>query len=83
MAKPRISIIGTGLIGTSIGLGLMSRKDRQYEVVGIDRDRSAAREAKKMGALDAEVGSLEEVAEGAGLIILAVQIGRASCRERV
>ncbi len=74
MARPRIAIIGTGLIGASVGLGLMSRKERQYEVVGIDKDRSAARQAKKMGALDSEVGSLEEVVQGAGLIILAVPV---------
>ncbi len=72
MAQSRIAIIGTGLIGTSIGLGLMSRKDRSYEVVGIDRNRGHSREAKKLGALDREVGSIEEATEGAGLIILAV-----------
>lgn len=74
MARSRIGIIGTGLIGTSIGLGLAARKDREYEIVGVDRDRSAAREARKMGALDREVGSLEEVAENTGLVILAVPV---------
>jgi prephenate dehydrogenase len=74
MAQPRIAIIGTGLIGTSIGLNLMSRPSRNYEVVGADRDRGNARAAKKMGALDREVGSLEEALSGAGLIILAVPV---------
>lgn len=74
MARTRIAIIGTGLIGTSIGLGMSARKDRDYEIVGLDRDRGAARQAKKMGALDREVGSLEEAAEDAGLIILAVPV---------
>ncbi|MGE5595180.1 MAG: prephenate dehydrogenase [Hyphomicrobiales bacterium] len=74
MPRSRIAIIGTGLIGTSIGLGLMSRKDRQYEVIGTDRDRLNAREAKRLGALDREVGSLEETVEGAGLVILAVPV---------
>ncbi|MCZ2109812.1 MAG: NAD(P)-binding domain-containing protein [Dehalococcoidia bacterium] len=65
MAQSRIAIIGTGLIGTSIGLGLCARKERGYEVVGVDRDRGNSRLAKKMGALDREVGSLEEaVANG-------------------
>lgn len=73
-ATSRIAIIGTGLIGTSIGLNLMSRQNRQYEVVGTDRDRGQARTAKKRGALDREVGSLEEVAEKAGLVILAVPV---------
>ncbi|MCC7087525.1 MAG: prephenate dehydrogenase/arogenate dehydrogenase family protein [Chloroflexi bacterium] len=74
MPQSRVSIIGTGLIGTSIGLALASRPDRQYEIVGADRDRTAARTAKKMGALDREVGSLEEAVQGAGLVILAVPV---------
>jgi prephenate dehydrogenase len=74
MAQSRIGIIGTGLIGTSIGLNLMARKDRQYEVVGADRDRHVAKTAKKLGALDREVGSLEEVAQGAGLVIIAIPV---------
>lgn len=74
MAQPRIAIIGTGLIGTSIGLALTSRKSRNYEVVGADRDRGNARQAKKMGALDREAGSLEEALTGAGIVILAVPV---------
>lgn len=74
MAQSRIAIIGTGLIGTSIGLNLCGRKERAYEVVGADRDRANAKTAKKLGALDREVGSLEEAVEGAGLVILAVPV---------
>ncbi|MFN0147482.1 MAG: prephenate dehydrogenase [Dehalococcoidia bacterium] len=74
MSRSRITIVGTGLIGASVGLGLMSRKDRQYEVIGIDRDRDHARTAKKAGAVDREVPSLEEAFEGAGLVILAVPV---------
>lgn len=74
MARMRIAIIGTGLIGTSIGLGMAARKDREYELVGIDRDRTASRQAKKMGAIDREASSLEEAAEGTGLVVLAVPV---------
>ena len=74
MANSRIAIIGTGLIGTSIGLNLCARKERSFEVVGADRDRANARQAKKMGALDREVSSLEEAVEGAGLVVLAVPV---------
>lgn len=74
MAQPRIAIIGTGLIGASIGLSLMSRKTRNYEIVGADRDRGNARQAKKMGALDREVNSLEEALDGAGIVVLAVPV---------
>lgn len=52
----------------------MSRQGREYEVVGIDRNRLNARDAKKLGALDREVGSLEEALEGAGLVIIAVPV---------
>ncbi|HMO96497.1 MAG TPA: prephenate dehydrogenase/arogenate dehydrogenase family protein, partial [Tepidiformaceae bacterium] len=74
MAQSRISILGTGLIGASVGLGLAARPNRQYEIIGADRDRSAARTAKKLGAIDKEVGSLEESVSGAGLVILAVPV---------
>lgn len=74
MAQSRIAIIGTGLIGTSIGLSLSGRKERNFEIVGADRDRGNARTAKKLGALDREVGSLEEAVTGAGLVILAVPV---------
>ena len=74
MAQSRISIIGTGLIGTSIGLALAKREGRQYDIIGADRDRNFARTAKRLGALDKEVGSLEEAVEGAGLIIIATPV---------
>ncbi len=74
MAKARIAIIGTGLIGTSVGLGLAARKDRQYEIVGADRNSSHTREAKKLGAIDREARSVEEAVEEAGLVILAVPV---------
>jgi prephenate dehydrogenase len=74
MAQSRITIIGTGLIGTSLGLALAARKDRNYEIVGIDRDRNHARQAKKMGALDRDAGSLEEALKGSGLVVIAVPV---------
>lgn len=74
VARSRVTIIGTGLIGASIGLGLAARKDRQFEIVGLDRDRVNAKDARKMGAVDREVGSLEEAVEGAGLVILSVPV---------
>ncbi|MBI2765076.1 MAG: prephenate dehydrogenase/arogenate dehydrogenase family protein [Chloroflexi bacterium] len=74
MARSRIAIIGTGLIGTSIGLGLAARKEREFEIIGVDRDRNHVREAKRLGAIDREAGSLEEALENTGLVILAVPV---------
>jgi len=74
MAQSQLAIIGTGLIGTSVGLCLVGRKNRNYEIVGADRDRSHSKEAKRMGAIDREVGSLEEAVSKAGLIVIATPV---------
>ncbi|MGE3076792.1 MAG: prephenate dehydrogenase [Dehalococcoidia bacterium] len=74
MAQPRIGIIGTGLIGTSIGLALANRPNRPYEIIGADRNRGSSRTAKKLGAIDKDVGSLEEAIDGAGLVIIATPV---------
>lgn len=74
MAQSQVAIIGTGLIGTSVGLALQGIKSKSFEIVGADRDRQNARTAKKLGALDREVGSIEEAVGGAGLIIVAVPV---------
>lgn len=74
MAQPRIGIIGTGLLGTSIGLALSQRKDRKYEIIGADKNRTSSRTAKKLGAIDKDVGSLEEAIDGAGLVIIATPV---------
>jgi prephenate dehydrogenase len=74
MSRSRIAIVGTGLIGASAGLGLAARPNRNYEIVGVDREPGHAKEAQKIGAVDKTVRSLEEAFEGAGLIILAVPV---------
>jgi prephenate dehydrogenase len=74
MTRPRIAIVGTGLIGTSIGLGLAARPNRNYEIVGVDRDSIHLKESKKLGAIDKGVASLEEAFEGTGLVIISVPV---------
>src|ERR671929_1696995 len=49
-APPRSNIIGTGLIGGSIGLGLRARG---WHVTGRDADPARAARALELGALDA------------------------------
>ncbi|HEX7275902.1 MAG TPA: prephenate dehydrogenase/arogenate dehydrogenase family protein [Acidimicrobiales bacterium] len=49
-ASPRAVVVGTGLIGGSIGLGL---RTRGWHVTGRDADRSRAERALALGALDA------------------------------
>lgn len=72
MADSKIAIIGTGLIGASVGLNLMARKDRKYEVIGIDRSRQNARTARELKAVDGTVRYLDEGVRGASMIVLAV-----------
>ncbi len=53
MSAPRAVVVGTGLIGGSIGLAL---RRAGWHVSGVDRDTSRAERALQLGALDA-VGS--------------------------
>jgi prephenate dehydrogenase len=67
----RVTIIGTGLIGGSIGLALKAAKLPQLEVVGFDLDRDAISEARKRGAIDRGTPNLPEAVREARLVILA------------
>lgn len=69
----RVAIIGTGLIGGSIGLAL--RADGA-EVVGHDDDYVAARAATQRGAIARAAASPAEAVEGAELVIVAVPVDR-------
>ncbi|MDQ3952603.1 MAG: prephenate dehydrogenase/arogenate dehydrogenase family protein, partial [Actinomycetota bacterium] len=69
----RVAILGTGLIGGSIGLGL-SASDPAVEVVGYDRDPAAAEAALRAGAVQAvEAGPAAAAAE-ADLVVLAAPV---------
>ncbi len=72
--KPRVTIVGLGLIGASIGMAL-----RQAEVtsaiVGHDRNRDASAQAKKNEAVDRTDWNLISACEEADLIILATPVG--------
>ena len=47
----RVTIIGLGCVGTSIGLALR-RLDPAPQVIGHDIDSDNARQAKRVGAVD-------------------------------
>lgn len=65
-------IIGTGLIGGSIGLALR-KQHLAGQVIGLSRQAKNARLAKKIGAIDQVGSSLEAVAD-ADLVILATPV---------
>ena len=70
----KIAIIGTGLIGTSIGLALRQAKVRNVELVGHDREPNSASKARKRGAIDRMTWNIPDAVEGAKLIIIAVPV---------
>ena len=67
----RIAIIGTGLIGGSIGLALRKKKIVR---VGLDRPE-VLRKAKQMDAIDQKAKNLNEAVDGSDLVILAMPVG--------
>lgn len=68
----KVVIIGTGLIGGSIGLGLKKRRLAK-EVIGFSRRLKNARLAKRLRAID-RVGSDLSVVQDADLVILATPV---------
>jgi prephenate dehydrogenase len=73
MSKPRITIVGLGLIGGSIGLALR-QAGNDYEVVGHDREHAVAGKARKLGAVSKTEWNLVSACEEADLIIIATPV---------
>ena len=70
----RITIVGTGLIGSSIGLAI-KKAGLEFEIVGTDRDRGVAARAHKAGALDSVKNNPLDAIKGSSIIILATPVG--------
>jgi len=68
----RVAIVGTGLIGGSVGLALAARG---VDVVGFDRDESRLVRAKQLGAITEVAPTLADAVVGAELVIIAVPVG--------
>ena len=65
----RVGIVGTGLIGASVGMGLSGQG---VEIVGYDADPSALDQAVRRGAVTAPLSSAEAVfGAGCDLVVLA------------
>ena len=73
MAKPRITIIGLGVTGASMGLALQ-REETDFEIVGHDKSQDAVAAARKAGAVSRTDWNLHSSCEGADLVITAVPL---------
>src|SRR3989304_1558714 len=72
--RKRLTIIGTGLIGGSLGLALKTAGLEKAEIVGHDRERAAADRAQRLGAIDRAEHKLPRAGEGASLGIIATPL---------
>ncbi|HIQ05434.1 MAG TPA: prephenate dehydrogenase/arogenate dehydrogenase family protein, partial [Anaerolineae bacterium] len=71
----RITIVGLGFIGTSIGLALKATsKPQEFELVGHDKEPKAASLARKRKAVDRTEWNLISACEPADMIILALPV---------
>lgn len=73
MDKPRIAIVGLGLIGASLGLALRKTQTR-FELVGHDKNGDASRRAAKLGAVDKTEWNLISACEPADAIFIAAPV---------
>jgi prephenate dehydrogenase len=69
----KITIIGLGQTGASIGLALAAHKD-QISITGHDKNYAAEVQAKKIGAVHTTSHNLPNSVENADLIILAIPV---------
>ncbi|MBI3891129.1 MAG: prephenate dehydrogenase/arogenate dehydrogenase family protein [Candidatus Wallbacteria bacterium] len=72
MAK--ITILGMGLIGTSIALALRRGKMGDVRLVGHDKEPTASATAAKRGAIDTVEYNIGKAVEGADMVIVATPV---------
>lgn len=71
---PRVAIIGTGLIGSSIGLRLRESDIDDLTLVGYDKERGVSRQAKRIGAIHEEARDEASAVRGCSLVILSTPV---------
>src|SRR5262245_54047060 len=75
----KITIIGMGMIGTSLGMALRSADEKeaplgQIQVTGYDKNNRATSDARGRLAIDREMRSLGEALREAQLVVVAVPV---------
>lgn len=75
MKFQKVTIVGVGLLGGSLGLAIKKRKLAR-QVVGYVRRKASIAECKRFRAVDLATTDLRKAVSGADLIILCTPIGR-------
>lgn len=71
----QITIIGMGLIGSSIARGIKETDDLNTRIVGYDNNPKYVAQIKKLGLVDDLATNLESSVIGSDLVILATPVG--------
>ena len=74
MTRPTITIVGLGLVGTSIGLALRREKQDEFDIIGHDRNYGRARDVRKRGAVNKLDWNLISACEKADMVIIATPL---------
>jgi len=73
MPQAKVTIIGVGVIGGSIGLAL-KEAGGEFEIIGHDIDSATAKRACQIGAIDRAERNLISAVEGANLVIISIPV---------
>lgn len=71
-SRPCITIVGTGLIGASLGMSILQAQGKELDVLGHDKDNAQAGLAKRMGAITKVERNLISACSKADMLILAI-----------
>jgi prephenate dehydrogenase len=74
MPFDRVSILGVGLLGGSLGLALKSRLSSS-KIIGYGHRRASLNTALEIGAIDEAYDSAAEAVRGADLVVLCTPVG--------
>jgi prephenate dehydrogenase len=73
MSQPKVTIVGLGKIGSSMGLALRKAQP-DFTVVGHDKDGALSRKAQDLGAVEKWERNLVSAVEGAELVIISTSV---------
>jgi prephenate dehydrogenase len=76
LGRGRVAVVGTGLIGASVGLA--AKRAGVERVAGFDPHPGALSVAVELGAVDSPAGSIREAVEAAELVVVAAPVGAIS-----